>query len=39
MAWRLRPWHAKLGKREVKAPKVYLRDTGMLHMLAGNHRS
>jgi uncharacterized protein len=35
MAWRLRPWHASLGKREVKAPKVYLRDTGLLHSLLG----
>jgi predicted AAA+ superfamily ATPase len=35
MAWRLRPWHANLGKREVKAPKVYLRDTGLLHSLLG----
>ena len=31
----LRPWHANLGKREVKAPKVYLRDPGMLHALLG----
>ena len=35
MAWRLRPWHANLGKREVKAPKVYLADTGILHSLLG----
>ncbi len=35
MAWRLRPWHANLGKREVKAPKVYLSDTGLLHSLLG----
>lgn len=35
MAWRLRPWHSNLGKREVKAPKVYLADTGILHSLLG----
>jgi uncharacterized protein len=29
----LTPWHANLGKRQVKAPKVYLRDTGLLHRL------
>ena len=40
MTWRLRPWHTNLGKREVKAPKVYLTDTGLLHSLlsiAGEH--
>ncbi|MBS1153315.1 MAG: family ATPase [Myxococcaceae bacterium] len=31
----LRPWHANLGKREVKSPKVYLRDPGVLHALLG----
>lgn len=31
----LQPWHANLGKRQVKAPKVYLRDTGLLHELLG----
>ncbi len=35
MTWRLRPWHSNLGKREVKAPKVYLSDTGLLHSLLG----
>lgn len=29
----LRPWSANVGKRVVKAPKVYLRDTGLLHTL------
>ncbi len=29
----LRPWHANLRKRQVKAPKVYLRDAGILHAL------
>jgi len=31
----LRPWHANLLKRQVKAPKVYFRDTGLLHTLLG----
>jgi predicted AAA+ superfamily ATPase len=31
----LQPWHANLGKRQVKAPKVYIRDTGLLHQLLG----
>ena len=31
----LAPWHENLGKRQVKAPKVYLRDTGLLHYLLG----
>ena len=29
----LPPWHANLGKRQVKAPKVYLADSGILHGL------
>ncbi|MCM8594255.1 ATP-binding protein [Accumulibacter sp.] len=35
MAYRLLPWQTNLGKREVKAPKVYLADTGILHALLG----
>ena len=31
----LQPWHANLGKRQVKSPKVYIRDTGLLHALLG----
>lgn len=30
---RLRPWHANLGKRLVKTPKVYVRDSGLVHAL------
>lgn len=30
---RLPPWHTNLGKRLVKAPKTYLRDSGLLHAL------
>lgn len=29
----LQPWHENLGKRQVKAPKVYLSDSGLLHGL------
>ena len=28
-------WHENLDKRQVKAPKVYLRDSGILHALLG----
>ena len=31
----LQPWHANIKKRQVKAPKVYLRDSGILHALLG----
>lgn len=31
----LPPWHANLAKRQVKSPKVYVRDTGLLHQLLG----
>ncbi len=31
----LQPWHANLKKRQVKAPKIYFRDTGLLHYLLG----
>lgn len=30
---RLPPWHANLGKRLVKSPKVYVRDSGLVHSL------
>ena len=30
---RLRPWSSNAGKRLVKAPKVYVRDSGILHGL------
>lgn len=35
MVRQLQPWHANLSKRQVKAPKVYLRDSGLLHALVG----
>jgi uncharacterized protein len=31
----LRPWSANLGKRLVKSPKIYVRDSGLLHSLLG----
>lgn len=35
MVRQLPPWHANLKKRQVKAPKIYFRDTGLLHHLLG----
>jgi uncharacterized protein len=35
MVRQLPPWLENLGKRQVKAPKVYVRDTGLLHVLLG----
>jgi uncharacterized protein len=32
---RLPPWHANIGKRLVKSPKVMLRDSGLVHTLLG----
>ncbi len=40
MVRQLQPWIANLGKRQVKSPKVYFRDSGLLHSLleiADNH--
>ena len=31
----LQPWFVNLGKRQIKAPKIYLRDSGLLHELLG----
>jgi predicted AAA+ superfamily ATPase len=35
MIRQLPPWFENLGKRQVKAPKVYVRDSGLLHALLG----
>lgn len=35
MLRQLQPWFADLGKRQVKAPKLYFRDSGLLHALQG----
>jgi uncharacterized protein len=32
---RLTPYHANVGKRLVKSPKIYVRDSGLLHALLG----
>lgn len=31
----LQPWFENIGKRQVKSPKIYFRDTGILHQLMG----
>jgi uncharacterized protein len=35
----LRPWHENLSKRQVRAPKIYLRDSGLLHALLDLERA
>jgi hypothetical protein len=35
MVRQLQPWYANLAKRQVKSPKVYIRDSGLLHQLFG----
>ena len=35
MVRQLQPWYENLGKRQVKTPKIYFRDTGLLHYLLG----
>ena len=32
---RLSPWHSNIGKRMVKSPKLYIRDSGLVHALLG----
>lgn len=32
---RLMPWHKNVGKRLIKSPKVYVRDSGITHALLG----
>ncbi|MDA3948925.1 MAG: DUF4143 domain-containing protein, partial [Spirochaeta sp.] len=32
---RISPWHANIGKRLVKSPKIYIRDSGLVHALLG----
>lgn len=31
----LKPWHENIDRRQVKAPKVFIRDSGLLHALLG----
>ncbi len=33
MIRQLQPWHENVGKRQIKSPKIYFRDTGLLHTL------
>ena len=35
MVRRLQPWHENISKRQVKSPKIYFRDSGILHALLG----
>lgn len=35
MIRQLRPWYENLNKRQVKAPKIYFRDSGLLHSMLG----
>lgn len=35
MVRRLQPWYENIGKRQVKTPKIYLRDHGLYHALLG----
>jgi predicted AAA+ superfamily ATPase len=37
MVRRLEPYFINLGKRLVKSPKIYVRDSGLLHSLLGIH--
>ncbi len=37
MVRQLQPWYANIKKRQVKSPKIYLRDSGLLHQLLGIH--
>jgi predicted AAA+ superfamily ATPase len=35
MIRQLQPWHENLGKRQVKSPKIYFRDSGIFHSIIG----
>lgn len=35
MVRQLQPYHANLRKRQVKSPKIYIRDSGLCHQLLG----
>ena len=35
MVRQLQPWFANVGKRQVRAPKLFIRDSGLLHALLG----
>lgn len=33
----LEPWHENVSKRQIKTPKIHIRDSGLLHALLGIH--
>lgn len=35
MIRQLQPWFENIGKRQIRSPKVYIRDSGLLHTLLG----
>jgi len=35
MVRQLLPWHENIGKRQVKAPRIYFRDSGLFHAMLG----
>jgi hypothetical protein len=35
MIRQLQPWYENIGKRQVKTPKIYIRDSGIFHTLLG----
>lgn len=35
MVRQLQPWHENIGKRQIKTPKIYIRDSGIFHTLIG----
>lgn len=35
MVRQLQPWYENIGKRQVKTPKIYIRDSGIFHTLIG----
>ena len=35
MVRQLKTWHANIRKRQVKSPKIYIHDSGLLHQLLG----
>ena len=37
MIRQLKPWSINIAKRQVKSPKIYIRDSGIFHTLLGIH--
>lgn len=35
MVRQIQPWHVNVGKRQVKSPKIFVRDSGLVHALLG----